>query len=613
MDKFFNGLPYFGNSSGSGHSVENTGNTNNLSNIPAGKITGLALCTSPASVFTMSNISPTGNESVVSNTSNDTKLTEPAFGTTSTFQIGPTMSSTLGQGQGYTLYGASTPFNSCTTSIQTPSLGSAQPPFQHTSTAASGFASGSSSVFSFRPSTVSSTKLPTAHESVVSTTSNGTNSTLGVSTAPLFGTSTTLFNGTTSSLGVSIAPALGTIPSFAPSTTTSSPFVSTAPAFGTIPSFGTSTIFPIGSTMSPTFGVSAPFSGFGVASPMSINMPSFSTSTSYPIGSTTSSTFGVSAQFSGFGTTSPVMTNTPISPLFAPEFGATTSPAPLFGPAQSFYQYTPTTTARTNLLGRRYTPTVAEREGSSCGGCACNLISISAMPAYENKSHEELRWEDCQRQLHKGIGTSSTPTPSFNFGQHASTTGIGTSSTPTPSFNFGQHASTTGIGTSSAPTPSFSFVQHASTTGAPNFAGQNGHGASVFGATAGTSNASLTFGLPPCISTNTCCLHSPGSFPPASIHAFGPGGATHAHATNEAWRQSSIPSAHSNIMGMPVPLVGYGQNSFPGIMLILHPVVYNGQTTTSFSVLPLSAFSSSMANFSHSSAGGSKGQAVSFC
>ncbi|XP_048325422.1 nuclear pore complex protein NUP98A isoform X3 [Ziziphus jujuba] len=432
MDKFFNGLPYFGNSSGSGHSVENTGNTNNLSNIPAGKITGLALCTSPASVFTMSNISPTGNESVVSNTSNDTKLTEPAFGTTSTFQIGPTMSSTLGQGQGYTLYGASTPFNSCTTSIQTPSLGSAQPPFQHTSTAASGFASGSSSVFSFRPSTVSSTKLPTAHESVVSTTSNGTNSTL-------------------------------------------------------------------------------------------------------------------------------------------------------------------------------------EREGSSCGGCACNLISISAMPAYENKSHEELRWEDCQRQLHKGIGTSSTPTPSFNFGQHASTTGIGTSSTPTPSFNFGQHASTTGIGTSSAPTPSFSFVQHASTTGAPNFAGQNGHGASVFGATAGTSNASLTFGLPPCISTNTCCLHSPGSFPPASIHAFGPGGATHAHATNEAWRQSSIPSAHSNIMGMPVPLVGYGQNSFPGIMLILHPVVYNGQTTTSFSVLPLSAFSSSMANFSHSSAGGSKGQAVSFC
>ncbi|XP_048325428.1 nuclear pore complex protein NUP98A isoform X4 [Ziziphus jujuba] len=389
MDKFFNGLPYFGNSSGSGHSVENTGNTNNLSNIPAGKITGLALCTSPASVFTMSNISPTGNESVVSNTSNDTKLTEPAFGTTSTFQIGPTMSSTLGQGQGYTLYGASTPFNSCTTSIQTPSLGSAQPPFQHTST--------------------------------------------------------------------------------------------------------------------------------------------------------------------------------------------------------------------------------AEREGSSCGGCACNLISISAMPAYENKSHEELRWEDCQRQLHKGIGTSSTPTPSFNFGQHASTTGIGTSSTPTPSFNFGQHASTTGIGTSSAPTPSFSFVQHASTTGAPNFAGQNGHGASVFGATAGTSNASLTFGLPPCISTNTCCLHSPGSFPPASIHAFGPGGATHAHATNEAWRQSSIPSAHSNIMGMPVPLVGYGQNSFPGIMLILHPVVYNGQTTTSFSVLPLSAFSSSMANFSHSSAGGSKGQAVSFC
>ncbi|KAH7545016.1 hypothetical protein FEM48_Zijuj01G0048800 [Ziziphus jujuba var. spinosa] len=232
------------------------------------------------------------------------------------------------------------------------------------------------------------------------------------------------------------------------------------------------------------------------------------------------------------------------------------------------------------------------------------------MPAYENKSHEELRWEDYQRQGHKGIGTSSTPTPSFNFGQHASTTGIGTSSTSTPSFKFGQLASTTGIGTSSTPTPSFSFVQHASTTGAPNFAGQNGHGASVFGATAGISNASLTFGLPPCISTNTCCLHSPGSFPPASVHAFGPGGATHAHATNEAWRQSSIPSAHSNIISISVPLVGYGQNSFPGIMLILYPVVYNGQTTASFSVLPLSAFSFSMANCSHSLAAGPNGQVV---
>nr|XP_048326440.1 uncharacterized protein LOC125418257 isoform X2 [Ziziphus jujuba var. spinosa] len=111
----------------------------------------LALCTSPPSAFNVSKILPTANESVVSNTSNDykptapafgttttfqigptmssnesvvsntsndTKPTEPAFGTTTNFQIGPTMSSTLGQGQGYTLYGASTPFNSCTTSIQ---------------------------------------------------------------------------------------------------------------------------------------------------------------------------------------------------------------------------------------------------------------------------------------------------------------------------------------------------------------------------------------------------------------------------------------------------------------------------------------------------------------
>ena len=42
-----------------------------------------------------------------------------------------------------------------------------------------------------------------------------------------------------------------------------------------------------------------------------------------------------------------------------------------------------------------YAPTVEAETGS--GAPAGKLESISAMPAYKEKSHEELRWEDYQR------------------------------------------------------------------------------------------------------------------------------------------------------------------------------------------------------------------------
>lgn len=42
-----------------------------------------------------------------------------------------------------------------------------------------------------------------------------------------------------------------------------------------------------------------------------------------------------------------------------------------------------------------YTPT-AEADGGSGTQPAGKLESISAMPVYKDKSHEELRWEDYQ-------------------------------------------------------------------------------------------------------------------------------------------------------------------------------------------------------------------------
>ena len=51
-----------------------------------------------------------------------------------------------------------------------------------------------------------------------------------------------------------------------------------------------------------------------------------------------------------------------------------------------------------------YSPTTEADSGSSTQP-AGKLESISAMPAYKDKSHEELRWEDYQRG-DKGLSTA---------------------------------------------------------------------------------------------------------------------------------------------------------------------------------------------------------------
>ena len=43
-----------------------------------------------------------------------------------------------------------------------------------------------------------------------------------------------------------------------------------------------------------------------------------------------------------------------------------------------------------------YTPTTEPDAGSGSSQAAGKLESISAMPVYKDKSHEELRWEDYQ-------------------------------------------------------------------------------------------------------------------------------------------------------------------------------------------------------------------------
>jgi nuclear pore complex protein Nup98-Nup96 len=125
--------------------------------------------------------------------------------------------------------------------------------------------------------------------------------------------------------------------------------------------------------------VSSATPGFGSSS-----TPSFGTSTNaFSFGSSPS--FGQTAVSSGsspFGTTSPFGAQTPA-------FGSQTA-APAFGQAQFGNQ-----AGGTRIKPYAQTPDV---DGTTSGTQpAAKLDSISAMPEYKDKSHEELRWEDYQR------------------------------------------------------------------------------------------------------------------------------------------------------------------------------------------------------------------------
>ncbi|GJP52637.1 hypothetical protein CLOM_g11740 [Closterium sp. NIES-68] len=195
------------------------------------------------------------------------------------------------------------------------------------------------------------------------------------------------------------------------------------------------------------------------------------------------------------------------SPSFgasAPAFGATTFGATPFGAAGA--------AAGMGSRNPAYTPTNDTETGTT--GQPGKFISISAMPAYKNKSPEELRWEDYQRgdkggpapaQAGGGLfgqpaagaaspfGAAATPTfgspgltgasPTNPFGQASTPSLFGS---PAPSFGAAP-AATPAFGASTSPslfgssTPAFGAAASPSAFGTP--------GGSLFGA-AGTTAAS---------------------------------------------------------------------------------------------------------------------------
>nr|CAB3460097.1 unnamed protein product [Digitaria exilis] len=195
--------------------------------------------------------------------------------------------------------------------------------------------------------------------------------------------------------------------------------------FGSTNPFGQSSTSPFGQT---SFGTPQ---GFGQATPNANNpfapKPFGSPTTTFGaqtgsslFGNTSTGAFGQQQSTPTFGTTptgafgqqqSTPTFGTPSSSPFGsstPAFGASPTPTPTFGATSSTFGSGSQTAAPTfgqaqfgNQAGgtriKPYAQTPDVDSGTSGTQPVAKLDSISAMPEYKDKSHEELRWEDYQR------------------------------------------------------------------------------------------------------------------------------------------------------------------------------------------------------------------------
>ncbi|CAH1453487.1 unnamed protein product [Lactuca virosa] len=348
--------------------------------------------------------------------------TTPAFGATSASASGSTSSPAFGSSP----FGATSAAGFGATS--TPAFGSS--PFGATSAAAFGATSASASRSTSSPAFGSSPFCATSAAAFGATSASAFEST----STPAFGSSSF---GATSASGSPSTPAFG-----------NSPFGATsAAAFGSS-SFGATSASAFGSKSTPAFG-SSPFGATSLpfsfwSSPVSGQSTSAFGNATSPLG-VQSSPFGVKATTPAFGSCG---------------FGQTS-----FGGQRG---------------GSRVTPYAQTPEENNGGGThpAVKFQSISAMPAFKEKSHEELRWEDYQ-QGDKGcpnlIGFNNTQLKAKSFPLKSSTfttPGFGTTGSTFGSFPFG--ASSTPVSSATSAFGSSPFATATSPFGAQSspFGGQ---------------------------------------------------------------------------------------------------------------------------------------------
>ncbi|WCJ17643.1 Nuclear pore complex protein NUP98A [Euphorbia peplus] len=291
----------------------------------------------------------------------------------------------------------------------------------------------------------------------------GAPQTCGAASSPAFGSSTPSFGATSPSAFGSSSTSYGGSSVFGQSNTQTSPFGSTSqpsqpalgsglfystapfdassqPAFGAASSPGFGTLgTPFGSSNTPAFGATGT-SGFGAR-----GIPCFGTTITPTFGTTATPAFGHGGGFgvstsSGFGVTSsaPAFDSTLAfgpqgTPSFnfgsSPSFGQSASP---FGNTQFVYSPSPFTAqsspfssnagfGQTGFAGNRGGSRVVAYSRTSeidNGGLwPVKFESISAMPTYKDKSHEELRWEDYQSGDKGAQATPPTVSNNTGYGQ----------------------------------------------------------------------------------------------------------------------------------------------------------------------------------------------------
>uniref|UniRef100_A0A5B7B6E7 Nucleoporin autopeptidase n=1 Tax=Davidia involucrata TaxID=16924 RepID=A0A5B7B6E7_DAVIN len=484
--------------------------------------------------FGQSSNSPFGTQSVFGQPNNGSSnpFAPKPFGSTTPF--GSQTGGSIFGGTSTGVFGATQP-SSPLTSMSTfgaspsPAFGGSMPAFGASSTPAFGTSSssfGSSSVYGQKPAFGGFGSTPTQ------TSPFGSNFQQSQS-QPAFGNS--LFGSSTTPFGASSQPTFGasSTPSFG-STSTPAFGGNSTPAFGatSTPAFGGTSTPAFGSTASPTFGTtstafgvsSAPVFGSGGAFGAS-SAPGFGSSSTPAFGASSTPAFGASStpSFSfgstpAFGQSTSTFGSSPFGSTASP-FGAQSSP---FGAQATTPTFGSSGFGQSAFGGQRggsrvapYTPT-PEVDGSGTQPTG-KLESISAMPVYKDKSHEELRWEDYQLGDKGGPAPSTQSAPAVGFGAS------NTQSNPFASSTFGQSSanpfsSSTAANPFSAKTPAFGSAGFGSSS-TPAF-GSSPFGSSstsnLFGSTS-SATPSIFGASTPAFGTST----SPSLFGSASSSAFG--------------------------------------------------------------------------------------------
>ncbi|GMI76538.1 DRACULA2 [Hibiscus trionum] len=479
----------------------------------------------------------------------------------------------------------SSPFSSTTTfgASSSPGFGSSTPAFGSTSSSfggSSGF--GQKPAFGFGSTPTQSSPFgSTAQQSQPafgsgifgsSTPFGSTQSAFGATSTPAFGATSTPAFGATSApaFGATSAPAFGATSTSAFGATSTSAFGATStPAFGSTstPAFGSTSTPAFGSTGNPAFGSTG--TAFGASS-----TPAFGASSTPAFGGSATAAFGASSTPSfSFGSSPAFGQSTPAfgsSPFGTTTVGAQSSP---FGSQSSSPAFGSTTFGQSAFGGQRggsraapYTPTTDADSGTGTQPAA-KLESISAMPVYKDKSHEELRWEDYQSGDKGGPQPSSQPSGGIGFGVSAAPAAAPAPANPFGgSSTFGQTSANPFSNTSANPfslqPPSFnsSSFTAASTTSNPF----QSTSSNLFGPTSSTtpsifSSSTATFGTgsSPFGSSVTPSFSSSPSI-------FGTGAApatTPAFATGLNFSSSQAPSLFNSTPAIGQAPSAFGQNT----------------------------------------------------